>query len=87
MLDYSYFEKIDISDGVKLPILSTRSILMTRVDVLRERSEELKPKIMEYLKKQKNADIFSLMKLLDADILEMKYAIEALKKEGKIVAR
>ena len=84
MLGKNQFKNFDVESGVKFPILTNRAILMTRKDLLRVRSNEIKPKILEYLEKNKTAETLNLMKRIDANIFEMKFAIEELKKEGRI---
>lgn len=74
---------IRIDGGVKFPFIASRSV-MTEKDRLHVRYEELKPKIIKLLETRQKIHISELLGLLDADIFEIKFALNELKKEGKI---
>ena len=64
-----------------------KGLLLTYNDRLKLRNEDLKPKIIEYLKKNRDSHFSDLMNYLDADLFEVRSAIEELRSEGKIVGR
>lgn len=74
---------IRVEDGIRFPLVVSK-VVMTEKDRLHVGSEELKPKIMKLLETRKAIHISELLELIDADIFEIKFALNELKKEGKI---
>lgn len=70
--------------GLNFPYLASLPF-MTRKDRLKAKSKRIKPKILDLLDKKKEVSTSDLLKNLEANALEIQFALKELEEEGKIV--
>lgn len=80
---------VNVSPGESIEFFQSfmQGLLLTHKDKLEIRSEELKPKIIEYLKNNPRTHFSDLMMVIDANLVEIRFAVNQLKKEGIILSR